>query len=262
MSDTKFPEIITTDTCILISEWPTVAELVRKHSTTLKSGGYSKPDNPTPLNVLSQKQLKEVLAGPYGPFFRDKLRAYAILARLRMAHNIEEQDNLKDNRTTALDILSLPENALKNISKDTVKSLQSKLDELTTTQNQQIEGNLVQWQFSVIGTLRTANLNPSDAEVDEFSSPEPLSELMDRYTDLNIAPPKTNKILSFADYLKLKAYLMILSALSRQHQSNQPKDIEQYMKPLKKPLSEIQKNETALFKTQGEETLALIKARG
>jgi hypothetical protein len=256
----KFPEFISTYQRVLISDWPTMAKLIFKHSCLLKEGGYKEQNfNEDPTNVLSDQQLLDAVQGPYSAFFLSKIKAFSIIARLRMARHIDNEDSLKDNLNPLDKNLELDAKKLADFPKEEVTKIQDAFDELVTDHCQQWEGQLFFWQMSVTGALKSDGLGITEMESDEFASPEPISELLARYDGVNIKPPKVNYPLSFADYFRLKAYLTILSVLSRQHQPHGEKEIEQHMKALKKPLNEIEKQEKDLLKTQESQVAELLQ---
>ncbi|PHQ80526.1 MAG: hypothetical protein COB66_04525 [Coxiella sp. (in: Bacteria)] len=258
-NDSKFPDFISTYQKVLLSDWSTLAKLIFKHSTKLKDGGYNEEDfNASPTNVLSELQILDAVQGPYSAFFLDKIKAFTVIARLRMAANIDAQDSLKDNITHLDKDLVLDKEQVERFPTDEITKIQEALDALVVSHNQQWEGQLFFWQMSITGSLNNNGLATTELESDEFSAPEPISELLARYDGVNITPPKVDYPLSFADYFRLKAYLLILSALSRQHLPHDAKQIEKFMKLLKQPLNEIEKGEKQLRKQQQTETDVVI----
>lgn len=260
MSDIfTFPNMITTYQKVLLSDWSTMAKIIFKHSSLLREGGYKEElFDASPTNVLSNKQIHDSLTGPYSTFFLRNIHAFTIIARLRMALQIAKEDVFNDN-ISAIAKTKLEPKHLDKVSSDDMSNMQEAFNELVIKHNQQWEGQLFFWQISITSALKNAGLMITELESDEFVSAEPLSELLARYDGVNITPIKASYPLTFSDYFRLKAYLTILSALSRQQLPHTEKDIEHYMKALKKPLADVHKAEKELNQQQEAETLELIK---
>jgi hypothetical protein len=259
-TEAKFPEFINTYQRVLISDYPTIAKLLYKHSCFLKDGGYNEEEfNADPTNVLSEKQIQDAIQGPYSAFFLSKIQVFTIIARLRMAAHIEKEDSLKDNLTTLEKDFEIDPKKLEDFPSDEVTKLQEQFDELVTSQYQQWEGQLFFWQMSLTGAMRESGVAVTEMEADEFAAAEPITEILDHYKDLNLEPPKVSYPLSFADYFRLKAYIAIHSALSRMMQPHTPKDIEKHMKALKKTLQEVEQKEKELAAAQNAETDEFLK---
>lgn len=249
MPDKPFPIFLTTDQRVLLSDWPPLAELILKHSTPLKVGGYQSDTSPK-HTVLSERAIFDAYQGPYHALFKPIIDAYAQLARIRMSLHINSDDNLKENLTRSDTTWAIDQKKLKDLSMDVINSCRDTLESRLTDHNQQWEGQLFLWQMQVTGALREAGLDINSHEGDEFSAPEPLSELLERFMSLAITPPKFTEPLGFAQYFKLKAYLLVVNALSRQHLPHDTKDIEKFMKALKKPLATIEKESQAIATQQ------------
>lgn len=250
MSDKPFPIFLTTDQRVLLSDWPPLAELILKHSTPLKAGGYQ-PDAASKNSVLSERAIFDAYQGPYHAFFKQIITAYAELARLRMALHIHNDDNLKENLTRPeAAAWPIEEKKIKDLSMDTLNVCRDALESCLIDHSQQWEGQLFLWQMQITGGLREAGLDINSHENNEFSAPEPLSELLERFMGLRITPPKFTEPLGFAQYFKLKAHLLVVSTLSRQHLPHESKDIEKFMKVLKKPLATIEKESQSIATQQ------------
>ncbi len=255
----KFPDFISTYQKVLLSDWPAIAKLIFKHSALLKDGGYREEDfESSPTNVLSERQISDATNGPYSAFFHDKIAAFAKFGRIRMGVHIDNQDSIKDHLSHINKADELTSRQLEHFPPEEITRLQDAFDELVTDHAQQWEGQLFFWQMSITGALRESGLEITEMESDEFSAPEPISELLARYDAVNVTPAKVAYPLNFADYFRLKAYLTILSALSRQHLPNDEKSIDGHMKALKKALSDISKAEAQLRKQQQSEIDELL----
>lgn len=259
-ANNNFPNFISTDQKVLLSDWTVMAKLIFKHSALLKNGGYDEETfNNKPTHVLSDQQLDNAFRGPYAAFLRDKIRAFATICRLRMASHIQQDDSLKDNLNTLHPELQLQPDITEHFDKEQITEVQDKLDVLVIDHNQQWEGQLFFWQTNIISTLNDAKLGANTNDIDEFNAAEPLSELFERYQNYNIDLPKVTFPLSFHDYFMMKAKLMILNALSRQQLPHDEKQIQVFLKVLKKPLNEISKTEAQLLEKQHKETIEALK---
>ncbi len=89
---------------------------------------------------------------------------------------------------------------------------------------------------------------------------EPLSELIDRFTELKLELPKTKKpTYHFSDYLILKLTLCVHSALSRQHVANPEEALQKVLKTLKANFKIIKQTESELIQQQNNRIEALMK---
>lgn len=254
-----FPNMLTTYQKVLLSDWPAMAKIIFKHSSLLREGGYKEEFfNASPTHVLSDKQIHDSLTGPYSTFFLRKIHAFTMIARFRIALQIKKEDVFGDNISPQAKTKLEPKH-LDTFSSDDMSRMQEAFNELVIKHNQQWEGQLFFWQISITSALKNAGLAITELESDEFASAEPLSELLARYDGVNITPVKVSYPLTFSNYFRLKAYLTILSALSRQQLPHTEKDIEHYMKALKKPLTDVHKAEKELNQQHEAETAALIK---
>lgn len=262
---THFPDFINTYQRVLLSDWQTMAKLIFKHSALLKHGGYKEQEfNDDPTNVLTEGQITDALQGPYSAFFLMHIKSFSQLAQWRMAAHIDKEDSLKDNLHSLDPELKINPKKLEALGENGIKELEEEFNELVENHCQQWEGQLFFWQMSITGALRSEGLDLAEIESDDFAAPEPVSELREHYQSLNLEPMKVSYPLSFADYFRLKVYLLIHSALSRQHLPHDDKAIQKHVKALKRPLHEIEKAEKNLLNEQQAaitELLSPIRAR-
>lgn len=203
------------------------------------------------LNPLSDALLSNVLSGPYQPFFQQKLEAYAHIRFAKEQCILHEDDTYQDIVSQA-DYVA-PKN-LQNISIDKIKEVQKQLSQLTMQHDEQWKTQLKQWQATLLDAL-TKTYGLSEDESYLFTINEPLPELLDRYTALNVEKPKVKKGgITFRNYLTFKTDLLIKSAMSRQHQTHKQTDINKELKQYKAIFETIEKEETAIIQQQKEET--------
>ena len=152
---TKFPNFITTDQRVLLSDWQTMAKLLFKHSSLLKHGGYNEQEfNDDPTNVLTDQQISDSLQGPYSAFFLSHINAFSHLARWRMAAHIEKEDSLNDNLDSLDKKLKIDPKKIEALGDNGIKELEEHLNELVDNHCQQWEGQLFFWQMSITGALK------------------------------------------------------------------------------------------------------------
>lgn len=247
---------------IALSDWSTLADLVIKHGKLIKEQAHetesSEESSPLP-HVISQREIEDALEGPLQSFFKDKMTAYARIAKVQLNLTMREDDSFKDKRAELSDEDKIPEALLEKTSTSDLAKMQRDLNELTKTHEEEWQQCRDQWSQHILEHLNSEGLALSDIEIKEFMDAEPLSELMERYVVLNIELPKTKKSeMNFSKYLTLKANITIQSALSRQHLPNTSADIQKVLGKLKSVFSDIAKQESELINTQKATTQEVI----
>lgn len=257
---------ISTHARIFLSDWRTLADLVNKHTKLVKESVQSEhneleEESETKQEkkpVLTTRQINDALNGPYQRFFKDKMTAYAAISRMKLELNIIKNEIFKDKRQASPE-LSLPASQLEKFSMQDLHEIQNELNELTEKDNVEWETHLADWQQHIIEALKQYNISLNEIEIIEFQGKEPISELLERFTELNIQLPKTKKNgMNFAAYLTYKTNIAIHSALSRQHQPHEQTDINKILKSLKSVFDKITKEENNLIKKQQAATNAII----
>ncbi len=247
----------------ILADSQVLSQLLAKHTRLVKDsqGDDSDFDFHDPFTLLNDRQIDDALNGPLQPFFADKLKAYAVILRIRMELKLKEDDNLKDKRAAKAKEDELPAHILESITLANLEGMEKKLNDLTEQQMQQWEEHIYQWKQNLLEMLYSSGESLSEIEIKEMQDEEPISELLERFTALSIEPPKASLIkINFENYLNLKAYLTIYSLLGRQHKPNQPNDIKLIMKSLKSVFADIRKQESALVNEQQAQTSATISS--
>ncbi len=265
MSELNLTTPLTTCARVLLCDWAFISQLLEQYSLTRKAMKEKEREGESTLQmtapIISNDTYQESVQGPFGQFFRPLLKAYSKLLPIRLALHIAQEDVLKEARD-----LHFAEKALNNplaekLNLDYLVRLQEDLNQLAQTLHTLWQDHLKEGISHLIKTLGEEKLSLSILEISEFYEYEPLCELQERYQIAHLELPKIEvKNLGFTDYLKLKTVLTIQSALSRQQQPHQNKDIQAVFKPLKKTFEMIQKQEHQLIKEQEEKIQAILKA--
>lgn len=242
---------ISTDAKVLINDWQALRESLEKNTSLVK--GRSVPDiSPSPVGLLSDRQLNDGLYGPWQNFFKLKLSAYATITKIRFMQIITQDDTFKDSEN------AYPKDVLQKFSVTDLDKMQKLLDDQVHLHYQQWQEQIQRWNLPLITHLTENEIPLSDIEIKEFQDQEPLSELLDRFTDLHIEITKP-KIIDFEAYFRLKIHLAVHSSLSRRHQSHEHHEIQKIYKKLKNDFTTINHDEKNLLATQTLETKKIIE---
>ena len=234
MPSKPFPDFITTDQRIIVSEWTALSKLIAKHSLLRDQQVKQNQSDTIDLNtILTDQQIFDAIQGAYHPLFKIYIPVATMIAFHRTHAQIDKEDNLKEN----LAYLAAGHTV---VSMDAINHCRDQLNDAIVRHNQQWEGQLFLWQMQLTGALRDSGLQISEHELDEFSAPDSLSQVNTDFLSLNIDPPTYTLPLGFHQYFRLKCYLLVIHALSRQHQPHGAREISAYMKYVKKPLATIE----------------------
>ena len=254
----KTQQIIDTYTRIAISGNSVLMDIIGKHTQTSRQKAES-TDEGFATKILLTDQVNDILSGPYAQFIKHKLSAYSKVLRMKVVLQINTDDTFKLARKTNSLTTDIPEKFLKKFDKAKLKEIDKSLDALCEQHYQQLIDFFNQAAQQLMQALRANNVEFNVLEIAEFSEQVPLRELLNRFTELNLTPPKNkNEDFSFCDYLKLRAHLAIHSSLSRQHQDNTPEAIKPYFKKLNSCFKKIRDDEQKLLNTQAKETQKLV----
>lgn len=266
MNDMTQPKINTTYCKVLINNWPLIQEIIQDTATLTKIR-LSQSETPEPaafsLALLTDQQLNDSWHGPLHQFLAIKLRAYAVINLVRAALLTQEDETFKPSlpifQGTDKDNPNIPKTVLETMNLSDLKDLQSQLEAITVTHYNTLCDHIQTWCTTLIDALADTPARLSESEADHLMAPEPLSELLERFTELNIENPKLrNDRINFADYFTLKCDLAIQSSLARQHLENSPNEIRKILKALRPQFSEINKQEKLFIKTVAEETTQVM----
>lgn len=247
---------------IILSNFTVIAELIAKHSELIKDKTQREAlDDPLfPRAILSEQQVHDVLDGPYQKFFKNKLTAYAMIARTQTALAMRQEEGFKERfEKGELPVWNVTQRMLESISSSDLSNIRNQLDELSKEHMEQWEQKVQEWRDHLLQRIQEIGFQLSAIEEKEFYDEEPISELMNRYTDLHLEPPKIKKDeVDFQAYYTFKLYLTLQSALGRQHKPHSPDEIELLIKQFKADLKQMSKEENMLYKTQAADTEKLL----
>jgi len=237
----------------MLSDWKVLAELMAQHAVSNASLDSTEGAKEEPLNLLSDQQISETLNGPLQGFFKQKIKSYTTVARIQVELSLDKEDSLKGHRVELEKSKKIPESILTNYTLTDLANVLKSMDELTLEQHNQWLEQCNNWVNYLIQKLAENQVALSEIEADELMRENTISELLDRYIELNIETPKINKAkMTLADYLLLKVYLAIHSFLSRLHKPHQDPDIMKVLKLLKRDFDTLRKQEKQLLKQQSE----------
>lgn len=187
---------------------------------------------------LNPENLDHALNGPLGPFFLSFIQAYLKIMQQHHAQALKNDEAFKDLASTNLPTKSPTE-----------------IDQEMAELNESFEKNYQLWlNFWLESAKNLAKklaekkliLNPIETE--DLYRQENLIVLYKRFNELQVEiPTLKSPSMNLSNYLYLKTYLAIQSALSRQHLPHEPSDIEGFLKLLKKDFQSIAQAEKELL---------------
>ena len=208
---------------------------------------------------MSNRQLNDAFNGPYQHFIKEKLSAYALIAKLRLQVTVNQDESLKIKATDLDDTNKIPSQLVDKYSLADLEKMQSNLNELTKEHHRQWQDQLSQWNQEIISSLTAHDAPLTEIEIKELQDKEPPSELQNRLTELNLDTSDLNKAdLNYGKFLKLKINLAIQSSLSRRHKPHTQTEINQIIKKMKPVFNSINQQEKKLIKKQKEETSNIV----
>lgn len=243
----------------LIQDWKTIAAMIDKQSKLVKEAVHQKESEPTSL-LFSDRQLNDAFNGPYQHFFKQHLSAYAKIRQIELALMITKGDVLKEKDIETDISHPVPKKLIDRLEFSDLKQYRESLDTLTQDHFTQWESHVLSWTESLISEMEKNQCPLSDLENYDILQNEPMSELNNRFIDFKLELPKLKSdALNFQQYFQLKATLAIHSALSRMHQANTKKEIQQVLEKLDAVLKNIRKTEHQLLKTHQDAILQLLR---
>lgn len=258
MATKESNDFISTDAKVLINDWQALHNIIEAH-TQLTTAKRKDTASNLLTTLFSERQLTDALTGPYQRFIKQKLSAYATIARLRLELTIKQDDSLKIKEDEQ-QINPVLGSLVEQYSTNDINKMQSALDQLTNEHDEQWQAQLDQWHQQLLTSLTANNMPLTAIEIQEFQGKEPLSELIACYTDLNLDVPKLNfSDFKFEQYLKLKLELAIRSSLNRRHEAHTTADINRLLKKFKSEFEHIRQQEKTLLDQQHAETQKIIQ---
>jgi len=258
MANKETTSFISTDAKVLIKNWQVLYKLIEAHTQTIEQ--HNNTESGSFSNLLSERQLRDALSGPYQRFFKQKLTAYATIGKFLLEMNMQQDDSLKAHAREHEKVNPKLAQLLEKYSISDINSMRSDIDKLTEDHNEQWETQLSEWNQQLLATMTSNKIPLTDIEIDAFKEKEPLSALIRRYTDLNIDLPKLDYTdFNFEQYLKLKLELAIRSSLHRRHEAHESTNINRLIKRFKNKFAKIKQQENELLKKQQVETREIVQ---
>lgn len=269
-----------TQTRILLTEWKALAKVIVAHSMAAKDKpitSFADLENFDIENlenltlattdeiphILSEKQINTALQGPFGAAIKQKMAAYAIIARLRLELHLNKEEIFKGKRLTLPPEQQIPEKKLLKLSFSQIDETQTNLDQITEQHDQEWQNFLQRWNEQLLAFLNKSTMPLTEREIKEFKDEDIATELLPRFSDVGLTLPKKNYAhMSFSDYLQLKAQLTVQSSLSRRHLSHTNNDIEQVLKNFSEQLTTMQNQEQQLLERQQAAIDSVIQQLG
>jgi hypothetical protein len=261
---------------ILMTEWKALAKLIIAHSAIVKEKPIANIEdlenfdienlenltfsttNDLP-DVLTQKQVQTALQGPFGALLKDKMAAYAKIARLRLEIHLAKEELFKNKRAVKPESEQISAKKLDKLSVEQLDLIQHNLDMLTEQHDQEWREFIHHWSEQLLNFLNESRTGLTEREIDEFYHEETSTALLPRFIELGLKlPQKEYPQMSCVDYLHLKAILMIQSALSRQHLPHDDSEIQLKLKNFKSDFSDMEKQEQQARADQQQLTDAIL----
>lgn len=273
---TKAPSLfLGTQTRILLSEWKALAKIIVAHTTLVKekpitnieeleSFDIDNLENLTFMtpseapHILSEKQIRSVLQGPFGVIVKQFMSAYAEISRYRLELHLSKEDLFKTKRATLSTEHQIPSQRLVNLTFAKLEESQLQLDDLTSTHEQEWQNFIQKWSDELIKFLIKGKAIITEREINELQTEELANDIIPRFIELSMKLPKSEyPSMSFTEYLQLKAHLAVQSALSRQHLPHTEADLQEVLKNFKSSFNSMQQQEKQL-QTQQQQQIQRI----
>jgi len=240
---------------VLLQDWTVIRDMIIAKTKFVKEQIHADTDDQSAIgNLLTDIQLNNALNGPFQTFFKHHLAAYAKIAHVTMALSIFKGEVLKRKDFDGEVDYGIPETALTHHDFSTLKQARQSLDTMTQDHMMLLTSQIEAWSEILLTTLQQNDLPLNDIEIQNFLANETITEINERLIDLKIELPKLKKTdLNFTQYYQLKLTITIHSALSRMHQPNTNKEIQNILQHCKKSLKHILQAENQLHSEQQTE---------
>ncbi|SRR3989339_13119 len=247
---------ISTYSKIIISQYKPLKSLIEMY-TRVTSAKANKQESSS-SQLLSEKQINEILNSPFGQYVQTAMSAYAALNQLASALNLLQDAFFKTQKIDVAKEIILPDH-LKNFPPAQLNTIQKQLDDCVSKHHAEWKTKIAAWQKLFLSSLKQANIALSDIEQKDFLSNDLLPEVLKQFTEFHIVVPKIKfNPVSFKDYFTLKTYLAIHNALARQQLPHTPENVEPILKQLKSVYAAVEKEENEKLKIQKEELNKIV----
>ena len=192
--------MIGTQARILITEWQAVAKLIAAHSIpakekpianiedlenfdidSLENLTFSTADELP--NILSEKQIQTTLQGPYGSFIKEKMHAYARLARLRLEMHLSKDELFKSRRIPIPESEQIPAKKLEKINLSDLEEKQKQLDQLAEEHDREWKEFIESWTQKLVQYFSQSNLALTEREIKELNDDDIITEVLPRFIE-------------------------------------------------------------------------------
>ncbi|OGT48049.1 MAG: hypothetical protein A3F17_00370 [Gammaproteobacteria bacterium RIFCSPHIGHO2_12_FULL_41_15] len=245
---------------VLFNDWLALHEIMAEITQTRKQKQLQyQAENPiSPFTLLTATQIHDGFYGPYHGFIRSFGHAYALISKLRTHLTTTQDENIKTHIKDS--DLNLPERIKIDTNAAALDKLQRTLDDLARKHFPQWQECVIRWREQLIMQLTLHDITLSDLEIEDLSHPETLSEMLDRFTELKLTPPKVKgDAYTFSDFFRCKAILSIHSAYHRQHKSYEMEEILKIVNKFKNDFKQIDKEQKQLLDATEKDIEAILQ---
>ena len=220
------PLMISTYARFIISQCTALAESVELVSLPVeKLKRIASGDEQLKLDgPLKPESIAMALAGPAHQIFLDALHALARVMQTRLeVHLAKEEIFVREE--TEVNPNEIDQKLLDKATVVECDSLMQRIDSQAGETFDQYQEMLHTGSQQLIEMINAEITQLNDNETYELMFQESIEDLAARFNDLKIEWPKMNyKKISMNDYLALKAYMAVFTALGRQQNSRQQSD--------------------------------------
>ena len=261
---TKLPNFfISTHAKIILNEYRAVKELILHYSKQVRDQHHQTEEQQDikPNTILSDNAINDAICGPFAPFLKQIISAYAAAAFTRQQLTVDNDDVLKTAAKKLDEFTIIETSLLKKTSLVEIDRLTLDLDKMTTELAAEWQAQFENWLAAALHELHQHEINLSEADQSEFYHAYPISELLDRGSDLKITPPsfKKEQHCDFSNYFTSKLHIAIYNYLNQQHQTEVDKTTKQLLKKFKVFFGEVSKKEQELLKNHRQELDKLLE---
>ena len=252
MSKQQSDYFVNTYARAMLTDWRPLAKVMQQHTELLIESTHKESENDAAQpQIINRRQFDDAIHGPLASFFRHIISAYALVGRFQLEFNIKDNDVFKGKRINLDELPKIPETVMLNVTIGQIDEMRRELDQMTDQFYQQWMELQDAWKNAITQALEEQNITLAVLEITELQGREPMSELLDRFTDLKIDLPKFDKEkMSWQTYLQLKTIVVIHSALSRNQLQHDTQAINKTLKQIKSVFADIDRQEKQLNQEQ------------
>lgn len=252
---------LNTHAILIINELKTLRAIIHKRTKLIKDTVAETAEDNTERALLNQQQLNDILHGPYAGFIKLILSGYASVIHVQQQKIRQDEGPLKQSASEPSNLPTLNKNLLNNISHAELEKMISQLNMIAIELEQEWAEHAIQWGNNVTEGFTREKTGLNHSETEELLLAYPLSELIDRFTDIDIKIPdlKKQEHYTFSTFYQLKAKLAAYNYLGREQQICTEEAIKYTVKPLKDIFNRIAREEKNLLDNTEKEINIIIK---